>query len=83
MSDLAAAIQSIPGQPASVRVGIVESTGPLVVTVQGAVFEAQALGVLSSYSPAAGDVVALLGQSTSSGSDPTSWVVLGRLVPGA
>lgn len=81
MAGLAEVIQAAAGQPASVRIGAVVSTGPLVVTVQGVQFNADALGVLSSYSPAPGDIVALLGQSTASGSDPTSWVVLGRVVP--
>lgn len=52
------------------RIGIVTGTAPTVVEVQGTVINA---GVLSSYTPAVGDNVAVLrGQS--------SWLVLGKVV---
>lgn len=79
MPELSEVIQSAAGQPASVRIGRVTSTSPLVVNVQGASF--RNAGVLSSYTPVVGHVVALLGQSTASGTDPTSWLVLGRILP--
>lgn len=76
--------QSIPdqtkaavGAPSSVRVGTVASLNPLVITVQGVPF--QTVGTLQSYVPQVGDAVALLGQSPTSGSDPTSWLALGGL----
>lgn len=82
MAELAESTREAVGQPSSVRIGTVTSTSPLVVSVQGALFNSAALGVLSSYTPAAGDVVILLGQSTTTGSDPTSWVILGQVLPG-
>lgn len=78
MANLADVIQSAAGQPASVRIGQVTSTSPLTIDVQGASF--RSAGVLSSYTPVVGHVVALLGQSTASGTDPTSWLVLGRVL---
>lgn len=76
---LASQITSIAGQPASVRVGTVESVNPPVVRVQGAAFTD--VGFLNSYIPTVGDAVILLGQSSSSGSDPASWVCLGAATP--
>jgi hypothetical protein len=77
-------VQSIPdqtkaaiGAPSSVRVGTVASLNPLVITVQGVPF--QTVGTLKSYVPQVGDAVALLGQSPTSGSDPTSWLAMGGL----
>lgn len=78
MPNLADVIQSAAGQPASVRIGRITSTSPVTVDVQGASF--RDAGVLSSYTPVVGHVVALLGQSTASGSDPTSWLILGRVI---
>lgn len=65
------------GAPSSVRVGKVDSLAPLVVSVQGVPF--QTVGTLQSYAPQVGDSVALLGQSPTSGSDPTTWLALGGL----
>lgn len=79
MANLADVIQTAAGQPSSVRIGKVSSLSPLTVNVQGAQFTN--CGVLSSYTPVVGHVVALLGQSTASGTDPTSWLVLGRVIP--
>jgi hypothetical protein len=67
------AIVNAIGQPATVRIGVVESVGPLVVNVQGASFTE--LGVIGTC-PSVGDTVALLGQS-SVGSRAASWLVLG------
>jgi hypothetical protein len=53
---------------------------PLVITVQGVPF--QTVGTLQSYIPQVGDSVALLGQSPTSGSDPTSWLALGKVTSG-
>jgi hypothetical protein len=79
MADLSAVIQTAAGQPSSVRIGVITSTAPVTVNVQGALFVG--VGVLSSYTPVVNHVVALLGQSTSSGTDPTSWLVLGQIIP--
>ena len=64
------------GQPATVRVGTVVSTQPLVVSVQGALFT----DVGSVGQVAVGDVVALLGQSAVS-ADGSSWLALGNITP--
>jgi hypothetical protein len=77
MAGLAEAMQGAVGQPASVRIGTVDSTSPLVVSAQGVVFDG--VGVLGGYVPVAGDAVLLLGQSSGVGSDPASWVVLGAV----
>lgn len=75
MADLAQAVQGAVGQPASVRVGTVDSINPLVISAQGVPFED--VGVLESYSPQVGDTVPLLGQCSETGSDPASWLALG------
>jgi hypothetical protein len=80
MSTLADAIQGAAGQPASVRVGRVDSLNPLVITAQGVPFED--VGTLGSYAPLVGDSVALLGQSSAAGSDPGSWLALGSVGSG-
>lgn len=74
---LAEAVQGAVGQPASVRIGIVDSTDPLVISAQGAPFND--VGLLDGYVPQVGDAVALLGQSSGVGSDPASWLALGAL----
>ena len=74
MTQPEAIVQAV-GQPATVRIGVVESLGPLVVNVQGARFTE--LGVIGAC-PVVGDVVALLGQS-SIGSRAASWLVLGTI----
>lgn len=70
-------IQAAPGQPASVRIGRVESDDPLVISAQGTEFND--VGFLGGYNPNEGDIVALLGQSSQAGSDPTSWLCLGSV----
>lgn len=65
------------GQPATVRIGTVVTAVPLVVNVQGTFMEHA--GVLGTYLPVVGHVVALLGQSAVS-SDGSSWLVLGDIV---
>lgn len=77
---LAQQIASAPGQPSSVRIGRVNSTSPTVITAQGVEFND--VGFLGSYVPTAGDVVALLGQSSQAGSDPASWLCLGSINSG-
>jgi hypothetical protein len=72
-------ISEVPGAPASVRIGVVTSTAPLRVNVQGT--EYQDLGYIGSL-PGLGDTVALLGQSTSVTSSPSSWLVLGTVING-
>jgi hypothetical protein len=63
------------GQPATVRIGTVVSLSPLTVSLQQT--NMVNMGVLDSYIPTVGDVVALLGQSAVS-SDGSSWLLLGR-----
>lgn len=71
-------ITSAPGQPSSVRIGTITSVRPTVgVSIQGTIFTD--VGVLGAYYPRTGDVVAVLGQSNASGTDPTSWLILGTL----
>lgn len=77
MADLASAVRGAVGQPASVRIGIVDSLAPLVISAQGAPFDD--VGLLGSYVPQVGDTVAMLGQSTEVGSDPASWLALGNV----
>lgn len=63
------------GQPSTVRIGVVVSVAPLVVSLQ-----ATGLVDCGSLTPnlSAGDVVALLGQSAVS-ADGSSWLVLGPI----
>lgn len=77
MAELNTQISAIAGQPASVRVGTVTSINPTVVSAQGTVFTN--VGFADPYRPRVGDVVALLGQSSSSGSDPSSWLAIASL----
>lgn len=73
------AIVDAAGMPATVRVGIVVSTSPLLVSVQGTVF--RDLGRIGSL-PAVDDVVLLLGIAVKgSASSGSSWVVLGEIIP--
>lgn len=72
---LPSAIQRDRGEPARVRIGEVIN-GDIVL--QGVVL--QDVGILDSYSPANGDTVALLGQS-SVGTSGSSWLALGRVAP--
>ena len=75
---LSAAVTSAVGQPSSVRIGVVTAIDPLRVNVQGT--EYADLGVIGAPPPL-GATVALLGQSTSVASSPTSWLVLGAVYP--
>jgi hypothetical protein len=78
MARLAEAVHAAVGQPASVRVGLVEEVSPaLVVTAQGVPF--QDVGAIAAYLPQVGDVALLLGQCSEAGSDPASWAALGAL----
>lgn len=74
-------IVAAPGAPSSVRVGTVTGVGPLAVTVQGTVFQPEGVGVVGGYVPTVGDVVCLLGQSTTARSDPASWLLFGPVRP--
>lgn len=69
------------GQPSTVRIGVVTSTSPFEVTVQGTVFTE--LGFLNVAAlPSLGAVVVLLGQSVRGAkSSGSSWIVLGEVVP--
>jgi hypothetical protein len=76
---LSEAIVDSAGQPATIRVGVVTSTSPFEVTVQGSAFKV--LGRIGA-APALGATVLLLGQSVKgSKSSASSWVVLGQIVP--
>lgn len=81
MAGLAEAVHGAVGQPASVRIGTVDSTSPLVVSAQGVAFDD--VGILDGYVPQVSDAVALLGQSSEAGSDPASWLALGALTSGS
>jgi hypothetical protein len=81
MPGLAEAVHNAVGQPSSVRIGIIESIEPPVVTAQGIPFDD--VGFLDGYVPVVGDSVALLGQCSEAGSDPASWLALGKVVPSA
>ena len=78
MPGLADAVHDVVGQPSSVRIGVVDSIEPPVVSAQGVPFEE--VGFIDGYVPVVGDTVALLGQSSEAGSDPASWLVLGKVV---
>lgn len=69
------------GQPATIRIGVVTSTSPFEVTVQGAPFTE--LGLLNvAPPPALNAVVILVGQSVrGSKSSGSSWIVLGEVIP--
>lgn len=73
---LADQISKDRGQPATVRIGVVASVAPLVVTVQAT--PVTNVGVIGGYIPAVGHTVALLGQSAVS-ADGSSWLALGRV----
>lgn len=77
---LAAQILKVPGAPSSVRIGTVTSLSPVTISVQGAEFSGDAVGVLGELA-GVGDPVALLGQSKTQGADPSSWLVLGPVFP--
>lgn len=78
---LVQAVQAVPSQPATVRIGTVVELDPLSVSVQGTVFVG--VGKMASYfMPALGDVVALVGQSALT-ADAASWLVLGRVDAGS
>lgn len=76
MTGLLKAIQEDRGQPATVRMGTVTSTSPLIVAVQGTNFDPDSIGLADMYVPTIGDNVALLGQSAVS-SDGSSWLAVG------
>ena len=73
------AVMGAVGTPASIRIGVVTDDVPLRVSVQGVEF--QILGYIGTL-PSVGDVVALIGQSTSVTSSPSSWLVLGTVQAG-
>ena len=79
MAGLAEAVHGAVGQPASVRIGVVESIDPPVVSAQGVIFDD--VGFMGDYAPQVGDSVPLLGQSSGAGSDPASWLALGSMRP--
>lgn len=76
---LAAQISQVNGLPSSVRIGVIASLDPLVVSVQGALFSSASVGVVQPGIPAVGSPAVLLGQAGLSGGDPTSWLLLGSV----
>lgn len=68
------------GQPATIRIGVVTSTSPFEVTVQGTPF--RGLGLLNvAPAPGLGATVMLVGQAVKgSKSSGSSWVVLGEII---
>lgn len=76
---LSAQIVNNAGQPLTARIGVVTSTVPLVVNVQGTPFTD--LGLVGAL-PSLDDTVLLLGQSVKgSSSSGSSWVCMGAIVP--
>lgn len=71
---LTSAVQGVAGQPSSVRIGRLQSISPVQVDLQGVTVTN--VGVAGGV-PFVGGPVALLGQSSNAGSDPTSWLMLG------
>lgn len=81
-SPLPAQIGAVSGQPATIRVGKVETVSPLTVSIQGTVLaDVGIVGVPSL--PAAGQPVLVVGQSAEPSSDAASWAVLGAVTPAA
>jgi hypothetical protein len=78
--NLSSEIVNSSGQPATIRVGIVVSTSPFKVSVQGTVIDNDSLGLIGS-TPALGATVLLLGQAVKgSKSSGSSWVCMGTIV---
>lgn len=77
--NLVGQIAQAAGLPSSVRIGTVISGSPLSVSVQGATFAEDAVGIVQPGVPAIGQPVVLLGQAGLSGGDPASWLVLGAV----
>lgn len=75
MAGLVGAVAQMIGQPSSVRVGIVESVNPVVISAQGVPFED--VGIPSGVQLEVGNPVVLLGQASEAGTDPASWLALG------
>lgn len=75
---LAYGVAQAAGQPATVRIGTIIATTPLIIDLDGTALLNESVGCVSSYLPRAGDVVALLGQSVA-GADSfaSSWTILG------
>lgn len=76
-ASLPAQVRQAVGQPASVRIGTVTSLSPLTVSVQGQDLSPESVGVAANINPLVGSTVVLLGQSKASGSDPSSWLIVG------
>jgi hypothetical protein len=77
VTNLSNEIFNAAGQPVTARVGVVSSTSPFRVRVQGEEFAN--LGLIGS-TPALGATVLLLGQSVKgSRSSGSSWVCMGTI----
>lgn len=68
---LAHQTQKTAGIPNGMRTATVSATGPLTISVAGGLISS-GVGVLASYTPVVGDVVAVFRQDS-------SWLVLGKL----
>jgi hypothetical protein len=79
MATLGQAVHAAVGQPSSVRVGLVDSINPVVVSANGVPFDD--VGVPSGVLLEVGNPVVLLGQASEAGSDPASWLALGSNSP--
>jgi hypothetical protein len=78
---LSGEIFNAAGQPLTARVGIVVSSSPLQINVQGTIFEGASLGLIGS-APSVDDVVLLLGQSVKGAkTSGSSWIVMGTINP--
>jgi hypothetical protein len=76
--NLGGEISNVAGQPLTARVGIVTSTSPFIVDVQGTSFTD--LGRIGA-APALGATVLLLGQSVKGAkSSGSSWICMGAIV---
>lgn len=74
---LPAQVVRASGAPSSVRIGVVTSLSPLTVSIQGHNLNPGAVGVAANINPVLGSSVVLLGQSKASGTDPSSWLIIG------
>lgn len=74
-------ISRTAGQPLTARVGVVVSTSPLQVDLQGTVYQNPNLGLVGP-TPSLGDSVLMLGQSVRGAkSSGSSWVCMGTINP--
>jgi hypothetical protein len=69
------------GQPLTARIGVVVSTAPLRINLQGTIIGAPNLGIVGT-TPSLGDNVLLLGQAVKGAkTSGSSWVCMGTINP--